>query len=93
MKTDRQNIIELIESMPMTAKEISQSAGIPEKEVYTHLEHIKRSIKSEGRKLIMEPARCLDCDYTFAKRDRLTPPGRCPICKGTHIQDPAYSIR
>jgi len=93
MKTRRQEIIELMESGALSAKEISQAAGIPEKEVYAHLEHIRRSLKYEGKKLAMEPARCLDCGYTFIKRNKLTPPGRCPICRSSHIMDPLYTVK
>jgi len=93
MKTKRQEIIDILKLRSLSAKEISRNLGLSEKEVYAHLEHIRRSLRSEGLKLSVEPAVCLDCNYEFSKRDRLQPPGRCPRCKGTHIKDPEYFIK
>jgi predicted Zn-ribbon and HTH transcriptional regulator len=28
----------------------------------------------------------------FAKRDRLSKPGRCPVCKGTRVAGPEFSV-
>ena len=92
MKTVRQEIIDTLHTRPMNVREISQTIGIPEKDVYFHLDHIRRSLKSEGRRLIIEPAVCRDCGYSFAKRERITPPGRCPKCRESHIRRPVYSV-
>jgi len=64
--------------------------GIPEKEVYAHLEHVQRSLKKD---LAITPARCKKCGFVFRKRDRLTKPGRCPVCKGQSIEEPMFSVR
>ncbi len=93
MQTIRQQIIELLQQGPMVAREISQKIGIMEKEVFGHLEHIRFSIKTTGKKLNIDPAFCLDCNYSFKDRKRVKHPGRCPKCKGTHIRKPEYSIR
>lgn len=74
------------------AKNISKIIRISEKEVYKHLSHIGRSLKSQNRKLRIIPAVCLECGYTFESRDRFTSPGKCPRCRGEHIQDPEYTI-
>ena len=77
----------------MSAIEISQALSIREKEVYEHLPHVGRSVAAQGKNLIIIPSRCLDCEYVFRDRKRFTRPGRCPRCKGTHLQSPAYEIR
>jgi predicted Zn-ribbon and HTH transcriptional regulator len=61
MKTIRKEIILLLVDKEMNAKEISSVVGIGEKEVYTHLSHIARSVKHQRKKLIIKPAECLGC--------------------------------
>jgi hypothetical protein len=75
-----------------SARDLSVALKIREKEVYDHLSHIKRSLSSQKMALRVQPAQCLECQYVFADRARLTKPGRCPRCKGSHIEDPTYSI-
>lgn len=92
MNTIRRQIIELLSTGPHGAKAVSRILRLGEKEVYEHLEHIGRSLKSQNRKLTIIPAVCLECGYTFETRNRFTSPGKCPRCKGEHIQDPEYTI-
>ncbi|MGC9966453.1 MAG: ArsR family transcriptional regulator [Syntrophobacteraceae bacterium] len=92
MSTIRQEIMALLSEGEHGAKSISKILRISEKEVYKHLEHIGRSVKSKNRKLKIIPARCLECGFVFDNRDRFTSPGKCPRCKAEHIHDPEYSI-
>jgi predicted Zn-ribbon and HTH transcriptional regulator len=92
MNTVRQQIISLLSQDNHGAKSISKIIRISEKEVYEHLEHIGRSVRSHDRKLRIIPAICLQCGFVFDDRNRFTSPGKCPKCKGEHIQDPGYCI-
>ena len=92
METIRQQIIDLLNKTKMSAIELSQELRIAEKEVYTHLPHIARSVAMRGKRLIIQPSRCLKCGYIFKERKRFTRPGHCPKCKATYIQRPAYQI-
>jgi len=92
MKTIRKEMILLLAHEEMDAREISSVVGVGEKEVYTHLSHISRSVKHQRKKLIIKPAECLECGFVFEKRTRFTSPGRCPICKSEHMQNPMYRI-
>lgn len=92
MSTIRQEIMVLLSEERYGAKNISQIIRISEKEVYKHLEHIGRSLKSQKMRLKITPALCLECGFRFEGRNRFTSPGRCPKCKGEHIQDPEYCI-
>ena len=92
MKTLRKEMILLLSNKELSAREISSAVGVGEKEVYTHLNHISRSVKHERKKLIITPAKCLGCGYVFEKRKRFTRPSRCPICKSEHIRNPMYRI-
>jgi len=92
VQTIRQQIIELLIEQEMSARELSQAVRIREKEVYEHLLHVARSVNTRKRKLVITPSNCLGCGYVFKNRKRYTPPGRCPHCKGEHIQNPTYRI-
>jgi len=49
--TTRRQIRTLLEEGPHTAKEISIAVHRPEKEVENHLEHLRKSLHSEGQRL------------------------------------------
>jgi transcriptional regulator len=92
MGTVRQEIINLLMDREMTARQISQALGIREKEVYDHLPNIARSLAGQGKKLIALPFSCMDCGHVFTDRKRWSRPGRCPICKNGHIQEPRFRV-
>lgn len=92
MQTKRRQMIRILEQGRCTARELSQALGIAEKQVYDHLEHVRRSVRAEKKKLVITPAQCLGCGYVFENRSRLTKPGRCPSCKNGPISPPAYGI-
>jgi len=92
METIRQQMIALLIEGEMSARELSQAMSIREKEVYDHLPHIARSLAVQNKKLIIQPAQCLSCEYIFEDRKRFTRPGRCPRCKKSHLDVPMYRI-
>ena len=91
-RSTRQQIMDLLSDEELNGLEISQAVGISEKDVGFHLEHIIRSLAKQGRKLIVDPYRCLGCGYSFKDRKRLQRPGRCPSCKGSHIRMATFRI-
>jgi len=93
MKTIRQQIFELLQVDVLGARELSQQLGITEREVYDHLTHIQLSVKSIGKKFCIDPPVCLDCNFVFKDRKKITKPGHCPLCKNSHIQRPLYAIK
>jgi len=88
--TIRHLIKSLLESGELNAREISSEAGISEKDIYPHLEHVR---KSEGHNFILTPSVCNRCGFIFHKRDRLKKPGKCPKCRSESIEAPRYSIK
>jgi len=85
--TIRKEIIELLCTGEWTAKGISRAKRIQEKEVYTHLEHIRRSLRGTFR---IKPPECLACGFKFSKRRTIRSPSRCPLCKSEHIKEPKF---
>ena len=90
--TIRQRVVEQLEQAAMTARDLSQAVGVPEKEIVRHLGHIARSVARQGRRLDVIPSTCLACGFTFTQRSRLTRPGRCPQCRRSRIDHPVFRI-
>jgi len=88
--TTRQRIREYLQGGERSLREISQELRISEKEALDHLGHIAKA--KSPVKLIITPARCGACGFTFEKRKRLGKPSRCPVCKGEHVTGPRYRM-
>lgn len=92
-QTVRQMMIENLRNGPVSAKDISALVGIPEKDIFPHLEHIRKSLHHGPNRLLMEPARCKLCSFVFHKRERFSKPGHCPACPRSCIDEPCFMIR
>ena len=77
---------------PATARELSERAGLREKDVAAHLAHLEKSLRAKGQKLLVEPASCIACGFVFDNRAKLSKPGLCPECGSTRIDPPSFAI-
>jgi hypothetical protein len=91
-ETARQRILEALRQGPVSAKEISAAAGVSERGLAGQLKHVDRSLRAAGEKLRVVPARCRSCGFVFAKRERFSRPGKCPVCKSGRIQPPLFTV-
>ncbi len=91
-ETVRHTLADLLTDARLSAREISGALRISEKEVYAHLEHLEMSLHAAGGSLEMTSPECRRYGFVFVKRDRLTPPGRCPVCRQESIADPLFSV-
>jgi transcriptional regulator len=91
-ETIRQRIMSLLERMPLSAKDLSKETMVSEKDIYDHLEHIRKTSGKRDGHLIITPAECRKCGFRFKKRDKITRPGKCPICKSELIAAPIFLI-
>ena len=91
-QTVRQMMIEILRHGPVSAKDMSALVGLPEKDIFPHLEHIRKSLHHGPDRMLMEPARCKSCGFVFHKRERFSKPGRCPACRRSFIDDPCFRI-
>ncbi len=90
--TLRQQIVALLQQQAVSAKDLSMAVGLPEKQIYHHLEHIRRSFQQQQKQLHIEPAVCKKCGFSFTKRQRFHKPSKCPICRGQAIEEPRFSL-
>ncbi|OGR26855.1 MAG: transcriptional regulator [Desulfuromonadaceae bacterium GWB2_53_15] len=92
-ETIRHAIIDLLHEQTFSAMEISAEVRIPERDVCDHLEHIRQTIHVSGAVLQVTPAECRKCGFVFTKRDRLSSPSKCPVCRNEAILEPLFKIR
>jgi predicted Zn-ribbon and HTH transcriptional regulator len=92
-QTVRQLIIDILREGPATAKDLSARVRIPEKDVWPHLAHIRRTLRRGPHRLVMAPACCRACGFVFHTRERLRKPGRCPSCQQSFIEAPVFRIQ
>jgi predicted Zn-ribbon and HTH transcriptional regulator len=85
-------IREALSAAPKTTRDLSQELGVSEREVLRHLQHLERSLKEDGAKLVVEPPVCLACGFVFRKRERLNRPSRCPVCRNERLSSARFSV-
>ncbi|MDZ7759070.1 MAG: hypothetical protein U5L00_02275 [Desulfovermiculus sp.] len=93
-ETLRQSIITCMESSgrPLGYRDLSIMLGISEKDLPAHIPHVAKSLRTQGRRLVIFPSTCKRCGYEFAKRQKVTQPSRCPKCKSERIDPPLFTI-
>ena len=92
-QTIRQEIISHLENGPMTVRDISQSVGIMEKDVYHHLAFIEKTVKHQKKKIHVKPYYCQDCGFKFKSRKTFKKPGKCPMCRDGRIASAVFRIK
>jgi len=96
MPTRRETIAELLERTehPLTAEEICEELDIKKRSiVYEDIDHIAKSVKRENKELLIRPAICGKCQFTFKVGKTAKAPSKCPKCKSQWILSPAFVIR
>jgi hypothetical protein len=91
-ETLRRRIISMLKERPFTGKELSGQLRISEKDVYEHLEHIRKTMNKGPHRLAVVPARCKRCGFVFRKRGRLKSPGKCPMCRSESVDESQFSV-
>jgi predicted Zn-ribbon and HTH transcriptional regulator len=89
-ETIRRQLMRVLKEGVWDVRSLSQELRVAEKDVIAHLPHVQKSLAAEGRELVMRPAYCWACGFTFEGRQRFTRPGRCPQCRRTRIEPPAF---
>ncbi|MCG2723091.1 MAG: hypothetical protein L6290_13930 [Thermodesulfovibrionales bacterium] len=91
-ETIRQKITALLERTQLSAKDLSGEIATSEKDIYDHLAHIQKTSNKRDRHLVVTPAHCRKCGFQFKKRNRVTRPGKCPLCRSELIVAPLLLI-
>ena len=88
----RRHLIALLSHEPRSVSSLARELGMRKGDMEEDLRHLIRSARTAGNDVVVLPARCKSCDFTFGE-DKLTKPGRCPVCKGTRLYEPLLRIK
>jgi len=91
-RTTRQAITDELLLGLRNIRDLSQALGISEKEVITHLPHVRESAKHKRYEFVIEPSKCLKCGFIFEHRERWAKPSRCPKCKAEKLTTPMFTL-
>jgi len=93
MKTRREKIIQLLsEHEDMSLQELADFTNTAVKTVVQDLDSIRKTIRSENKRIEVRPAVCLRCNYIFSGRSRLSDPHKCPECHSERIKPQGFRI-
>jgi predicted Zn-ribbon and HTH transcriptional regulator len=87
----RRDLITLLAAGPRSVSSLAHELGLDRRDMEEDLRHLLRSARAAGDHVIIEPARCRVCGFTFSE-NRLLKPGKCPQCKGTRLYEAQIRI-
>ena len=87
----RKQLIELLAEEPRSVSRLARELGLSRGDVADDLRHMVRSARAAGHRVVILPARCRSCNFTFGE-EKLAKPGSCPSCKGSRIFEAQISI-
>jgi transcriptional regulator len=90
--TIREQIAQSLGTEPMAARDLSKALRISEKDAYSHLPSILKSIRHQGKQIRITPGYCLNCGYEFKDRKSFKKPGKCPECRQSRIEPAVFQI-
>ena len=87
----RKDLLSVLADRPRSVSSIAREMGLKRADVEEDLRHLIRSARAAGHRIVVAPARCRSCGFTFGE-DKLSKPGKCPSCRGTRIYEAQVSI-
>jgi predicted Zn-ribbon and HTH transcriptional regulator len=93
MKTRREQIVDLlIKNENMTLQELADFTKASVKTVAMDMDSIRKTIKYDKKRIEVKPASCLNCNYMFSGRGRVSDPHKCPECHSERIAPQQFRI-
>jgi transcriptional regulator len=87
----RRELIDKLAETPRSVSSVARELGLKRGEIEEDFAHLIRSARTAGHTVVIEPARCRSCGFTFDER-KLAKPSRCPVCRGSRILEAQISI-
>jgi hypothetical protein len=89
--TLRKQLIDYLANEPRSISRLARELGLPRADVEDALRHMIRSARAAGHRIVVVPAKCRSCGFTFDE-DKLTKPGKCPECRNSRIFEPQIGV-
>ena len=87
----RKDLLTLLSAQPRSISSLARDLGLRRGDVEEDLRHALRSARAAGHQVVVIPARCRTCGFTF-NEEKLSKPGKCPSCRGTRLYEPQIRI-
>jgi len=87
----RKDLLTRLSGTPRSVSSLARELGVRRDDIDEDLHHVLRSARAAGYRVVVIPARCRTCGFTFAE-DKLSKPGKCPVCRGTRLFEPQISV-
>ena len=87
----RRDLIALLTIEPRSVSSLARELRLGRSDVEADLRHAFRSARAAGHRIVVEPARCRKCGFTFGE-EKLAKPGKCPQCRGTRLYEAQVRI-
>ena len=87
----RKELLNILTAQPRSVSSLARELGLTKGDVGDDLAHVIRSARAGGHRVVVQPARCRACGFTFGE-DKLSKPGKCPACRGTWLFEAQISI-
>ena len=84
--TFRKDLMKILTAQPRSVSSIARELGLKRGDVEDDLRHMIRSARAAGHEVVVEPARCRSCGFTFGE-EKLSKPGKCPQCRTTWLDE------
>ena len=89
--TLRKQLMDVLAREPRSVSSLARELGLPRADVEDALQHMIKSARAAGHQLVVVPARCRSCGFTFGE-ERLTRPSKCPKCRNSRIFEPQIGV-
>jgi predicted Zn-ribbon and HTH transcriptional regulator len=86
MMAFRKDLFSILSVEPRSVSSLARQLGLERGDVEDDLWHLIRSARAAGHRIVIQPARCRTCGFTFGE-DKLSKPGKCPDCRGTWLYE------
>ena len=89
--TLRKQLMDVLSREPRSVSSLARGLGLPRADVEDALQHMITSVRAAGHRIVVVPARCRSCGFTFGE-ERLTRPSKCPACRNSRIFEPQIGV-
>ena len=89
--TVRKSLLKILSVQPRSVSSLARELGLKRADIEDDLRHLIRSARAAGHRVVIEPARCRACGFTFGD-DKLSKPSKCPECRSTWLYEPQIHL-
>lgn len=87
----RKDLIEMLSQGPTSVARLARLLESHPKDIEQDIKHLLKSLKRSAYRVVVSPARCRKCGFTF-RTQKLRKPAKCPVCHGSWIEEPTLHV-